>query len=51
MSSAESLITDKADEVFTILYKALDRLIINRIDDGAFTDQEDVSGCRTIHYL
>ena len=43
MSSAKSLITDKSEEVYTILYEALDRLIINRINDGAFTDQEDVS--------
>ncbi len=43
MSSAKSLITDKPEEVFKILYEALDRLIINRINDGAFTDQEDVS--------
>ncbi len=43
MSSAKRLITDKPEEVYTILYKALERLISNRINDGAFTDQEDVS--------
>ncbi|MCG2811762.1 MAG: hypothetical protein L6428_09935 [Candidatus Aminicenantes bacterium] len=43
MSSAKSLITDRSEEVYTILHKALERLISNRIIDGAFTDQEDVS--------
>src|SRR3972149_7409776 len=43
MSSAKRFITDKPEEVYTILYKALERLIINRKKDEAFTDQEDVA--------
>jgi hypothetical protein len=37
-----SLITDNPEKAYKLLYKTLDRLIANRIADGAFTDEEDV---------
>jgi|GEM_PF-4306744 adenosylhomocysteinase len=43
MSPDRNLIVDRPDEVYALLFNALDRLIINRISDKAFTDQEDVS--------
>lgn len=42
MSSRTNMITQKPQDVYEILYKALERLILNRISDRAFTDQEDV---------
>lgn len=38
------LITDQPQVVGNVLIKALEKLIINRINDGAFTDQEEVTG-------
>lgn len=36
------LITEKPQEVATVLFQALDKLIANRIEDSAFTDEEEV---------
>ncbi len=35
------LITDNPKQIQTLLYNTLDKLIIKRIEDGAFTDQEE----------
>jgi hypothetical protein len=41
-----ALITNNPDKVYSLLYKALERLIINRLEDGAFTDEEEVKDVR-----
>jgi hypothetical protein len=41
-----TLITDNPDKVYSTLYKALERLILNRREDGAFTDEEEVKEVR-----
>jgi len=37
------LVTNNPEQVARVLHNALDRLVLNRLEDGAFTDQEDVS--------
>ena len=42
----KNFITKKQSVVQDILSKALDRLIVNRIEDGAFTDEEEIKSTR-----
>lgn len=40
------MITKNPDKIYSLLYKALERLIINRLEDGAFTDADEVKDVR-----
>jgi hypothetical protein len=40
------LITKNPNKIYSLLYNAIERLIINRLEDGAFTDEKEVKDVR-----